>query len=95
MTAQELNDLYGAIITPDAQVEVPEAWMPAVHEALKAFEVLPPRVRAFLIVVGIVEFAGRLDFQIAATPEYIGEEGLQMVSDIVERARVTAKGAVH
>lgn len=95
MTGDELNKLYGAIITPDAQIAVPAAWMPAVHEALKAFEELPTRVRAFLIVIGIVEFAGRLEFQIAATPECIGEDGLQMVSDIVERARAATKGGVH
>lgn len=95
MTGEELNVLYGAVITPDAQVTVPAAWMPAVHEAMSSFENLPPRVRAFLIVIGITEFAGSLEFQIAATPEHIGQDGWQMVIDILDRARQAAKRGVH
>lgn len=94
MTGAELNALYGAVITPDAQVHVPGAWMPAIHAALHEFEELPPRVRAFFIVIGIVEFAGQLEFQIAATPEYIGDDGMKLISNIVERARAATRSLV-
>jgi hypothetical protein len=48
-----------------------------------------------MIVVGVIELAGRLEFQIAATPEFIDEDGRRMIADIVTRAREAVKSGVH
>jgi len=95
MTGAELNDMYGAMIMPDAQVAVPSSWMPAVHEAMTAFVELPTPVRAFFIVVGIVEFADGIEFQIAGAMNHIDEDGRRMIADIIARAREAAKSGVH
>lgn len=95
MTGAELNELYGAVISPDARIAVPQTWMPAVHEAIRAFEVLPTRVRAFMIVTGIAEAAGAIEFRIAAAPTYIDEDGWEMIAGILANANAAIQRSVH
>lgn len=94
MTGDELNKLYGAIITPDAQVQVPEAWMPATHVALAAFHDLPTEVRAFMIVTGIRDSDG-LVIEIGAVPDLMPADGLQRIGEIVGTAQAAVKGSRH
>jgi hypothetical protein len=90
MTGLELNAIYGAMISPDALVDVPVAWMPAVHEAMQAFADLPTDVRMFYIVVGIGRDAeGDLAFSIASAVEYISSDGMKQVRAIIEQALAT------
>ncbi|MGJ7040928.1 hypothetical protein J2Y63_004196 [Shinella sp. BE166] len=87
MTGEDLNALYGAMIMPSARVAVPEAWMPAIHEAMQAFVGLPPDVRAFCIVTDIATDAeGDLAFHCALLPDHLGPEGLQLIREITDRA---------
>lgn len=87
MTGEELNALYGAMIMPSARVAVPEAWMPAIHEAMQALVDLPPEVRSYCIVVDIATDAeGDLSIHIAALPEQIGSDGMKMIAEITDRA---------
>lgn len=99
MTGLELNAIYGAMISPDARVDVPEAWMPAVHAAMQEIVDLPTEVRAFFLVVGIHrDVEGDLTFSTAGAFNFTTNEGLRMVRDIVSRAQdaVSAiKGSVH
>ncbi len=89
MTADELNHIYGAIISPTAAVAVPEQWMPAVHEALAAFRDLPTDVRALMIVTGIRDNDG-LVIEIGAVPELMPMDGLKRIGEIVGTAQAAA-----
>lgn len=97
MTADELNAIYGAMISPDAVVTVPGEWMPAVHEAMQSFVDLPTEVRAFFIVVGIgMDAEGDLTFSIAGAVQFIGTSGMRQVRGIIETAQAAVgKGSVH
>jgi hypothetical protein len=95
MNADQLNELYGAMISPDARVSVPEEWMPAVHEAMQSFVDLPTEVRAYIIVVGIVVADGDLTLEIAGAVEYLTSSGLAMVRAITDRAVAATKGSLH
>lgn len=92
MTGEELNERYGCIIMPDANISVPEHWMPAVHEALQALHDLPGSVRAFLIVTSIVDESGHLVVEMIASTKYISDEGMAAISAIVEKAQAAAGG---
>lgn len=94
MTADELNRIYGAIISPAASVAIPEHWMPAVHDALAAFRDLPSPIRAFMIVLGIRNNDG-LVFEVGAVPDLMPPDGLERISEIVEKAQAAAKGSLH
>lgn len=94
MTGNELNELYGAIISPAAAVSVPEHWMPAIHDALAAFRDLPTDVRAFMIVTGIRDCDG-LVFDVGAVPHLMPTDGLTRIGEIVEAARAAVKRSVH
>ncbi len=94
MTGEELNEHYGCIIMPDANISVPEQWMPAVHEALQALHDLPGSVRAFLIVTSIVEKDGDLAVAMIASTQYISDEGMAAIGAIVEKAQA-AVGRRH
>lgn len=94
MTGDEFNRLYGAIITPDAQVQVPEAWMPAIHEALASFRDLPTEVRAFMFVTGIRDNDG-LVIEIGAVPDLMPADGLQRIGRIVGTAQAAVKAGLH
>lgn len=94
MTGEELNELYGSIIMSDAQVTVPDTWMPAVHEALQAQHDLPGSVRAFLIVISIAEENGHLAIQMVASTQYISADGMAAIDAIVEKAQA-ATGRRH
>lgn len=100
MTGEELNHIYGSVISPTAPVDIPDAWLPAVHAALQELEDLPTDVRAFLIVIGIVRDAeGDLTFRIAGAVEHIASEGMQKVNEIIGRALAAVeqinKGSLH
>ena len=94
MTAEELNDQYGAIISPSAAIAVPEHWMPAIHDALAAFRDLPTDVRAFMIVTGIRNSRG-LVFDVGAVPDLMPPDGLERISEIVLKAQAAAKASLH
>lgn len=94
MTADELNELYGAIISPAASVAIPEHWMPAVHDALAAFRDLPSPIRAFMIVLGIRAEDG-LVLEIGAVPHLMPSDGLQRIGEIIEAAQAAVKGSLH
>lgn len=87
MTGEELNNIYGNIIMPDATVSVPAQWMPAVHEALQALHDLPGSVRAFLIVTGFGEENGHLVVEMVASTQYISADGMAAIASIVEKAQ--------
>lgn len=87
MTGEELNALYGAMISPDARVDIPTAWEPAVHEAMMALYDLPSAVRMFVIVMSITKEDGSLTFSIAAATDYMTDDGVQRLHDIVGRAQ--------
>lgn len=95
MTGEELNEMYGAIIMPDAEVDVPEQWMPAVHEALQALHDLPGSVRAFLIVTKIHEDVGHLAFEMVASTNYISKAGMDAIDAIVEKAQAAVLARRH
>ncbi|MBP2235231.1 hypothetical protein J2Z31_001723 [Sinorhizobium kostiense] len=95
MTAAELNELFGAIIAPTAEVSIPDAWLPAVHDALRAIEELPTDIRAFAIVTGVIESDGQLRIKITAAPEYMPEDGMQRIAEIVANAQAAVKRSVH
>jgi hypothetical protein len=87
MTGDDLNALYGAMISPTAPVAIPDAWLPAIHIAMQEFVDLPTEIRAFIIVVGIITDAeGDLAIQLGVTREYITDDGMQQVYDICDRA---------
>lgn len=94
MSGDELNELYGAIISPTAAVSVPEPWMPAIHDALAAFRDLPTDVRAFFIVTGIRDNDG-LVFDVGAVPHLMPPDGLKRIGEIVEKAQAAVKGSLH
>ncbi|WP_331373426.1 hypothetical protein [Sinorhizobium chiapasense] len=94
MTGNDLNELYGAIISPAASVVIPEHWMPAVHEALAAFRDLPTDIRAFMIVTGIRDCDG-LVFDVGAVPHLMPPDGLTRIGEIVESARAAVKAGLH
>lgn len=94
MTGYHLNQLYGAMISPSARVDIPEAWLPAVHEAMQALCDLPSEVRAFIIVLAIDrDFDGDLTFHIAGAVQFVNTAGMQMVRDVIERAQVSVPPA--
>ncbi|PDT81864.1 hypothetical protein [Sinorhizobium sp. BJ1] len=95
MTAAELNDMYGPVTSPSARVAVPKAWMPAIHDALRAFGELPTEVRSFAIITGIAESDGQLQVKIAAAPEYMPENGMQRIAEIIEKAQAAVRASMH
>jgi len=95
LTGEELNDLYGNIIMPDADVVVPDQWMPAVHEALQALHDLPGSVRAFLIVTGIGEENGHLAVEMVASTQHISADGMAAIDAIVEKAQAAVVARRH
>lgn len=94
MTADELNHIYGAIISPSAAVAIPEQWMVAVHEALASFRDLPSSIRAFMIVTGIRAENG-LVIEIGGAPDLMPSDGLQRIGEIVETAQAAVKASMH
>ncbi|CUW88486.1 MULTISPECIES: hypothetical protein [Rhizobium/Agrobacterium group] len=94
MTADELNHIYGAIISPSAAIDIPEHWFPAIHEALAAFRDLPSSIRAFMIVTGIRDSDG-LVIEIGAVPDLMPADGLQRIGEIVGTAQAAVKGSRH
>ncbi len=87
MNADELNATYGAMISPDAVVSVPEEWMPVVHTAMKAFVDLPSEVRAFIIVIAIdQDVEGEIRFSVAGAVEFLTSQGLGLVRQITDNA---------
>lgn len=94
MTGNELNKLYGSIISPTTSVSVPDAWLPAIHEALAALRDLPTNVRAFMIVTGIRDRDG-LVFEVRAVPDFMPPDGLKRIGEIVETAQAAVKGSLH
>ncbi len=87
MTGLELNALYGAMISPDAHVAVPDEWLPAVHTAMQEFVDLPTEIRSFVIVLGISRDAeGDLRIEVGAAREYLTNAGMQQVWAICDRA---------
>ncbi|MBB4102368.1 hypothetical protein [Allorhizobium borbori] len=100
MTGEELNHIYGAMISPTAPVDIPDEWLPAVHAAMQELVDLPTDVRAFLIVIGIVRDAeGDLTFQIAGAVHLIQANGMKQVNEIIGRALEAVeqinKGSLH
>lgn len=99
MTGLELNAIYGTMISPDACVDVPVSWMPAIHEAMQSFVDLSGEVRMFVIVVGIVRDAeGDLTFEVASADGYVGAEGIRLLRQITDRAHAAVsdiKASVH
>ncbi|KQS84848.1 hypothetical protein [Rhizobium sp. Leaf383] len=99
MTGEELNQIYGSMIMPNARVDVPEEWMPAVHEAMRSFVDLPSEVRMFVIVIGIVRDAeGDVTFEVASADGYLTEAGFRRIREITDRAHLAVsgiKGTVH
>lgn len=95
MTGEELNDLYGNIIMPDASVSVPDQWMPAVHEALQSLHDLPGSVRAFLIVTGFGEENGNLVVEMVASTQHISADGMAAIDAIVEKAQAAVRARRH
>lgn len=98
MTGPELNALYGAMISPDARVDIPNAWLPAVHTAMQELVDLPTEVRAFFIVLAIYrDSEGDLAFSVGGAVDFIGTAGLREVRAIIEKAQaaVEDKGVKH
>lgn len=92
MTGTELNALYGAMISPDARVDIPTAWEPVVHEAMQALVDMPTEVRMYVIVLGILkDDDGDLVFHAAGATQYMSDEGVQLLRDIIERAQIAVK----
>jgi hypothetical protein len=86
-TGEDLNALYGAMISPNAHVAVPDEWMPSIHTAMQEFADLPTEIRAFVIVLGIGRDAeGDLRIEIGAANGYISNVGMQRVYAICDRA---------
>jgi hypothetical protein len=86
-TGEDLNALYGTMISPSARVAIPDEWLPAIHVAMQEFVDLPTEIRAFIIVVGIITDAeGDLAIQLAVTREYVSDAGMQQVYAICDRA---------
>jgi hypothetical protein len=87
MTGEDLNALYGCMISPTAHVAVPDEWLPAVHTAMQELCDLPTEIRAYVIVVGIGRDAeGDLRIEVGAAREYITNAGMQKVWAICDRA---------
>ncbi|NKQ88179.1 hypothetical protein [Rhizobium ruizarguesonis] len=95
MTAVELNIIYGSVIFPGANVSIPAAWMPAIHNALASFRDLPSSVRSFVIVTGIAESGGQLLIEIAAVPRAMPEDGMARIEEIVQTAREAVRTGMH
>lgn len=97
MTGEEMNELYGTMISPDARIAVPDEWLPAVHAAMQELVDLPSDVRAFLIVIGIdTDAEGDLRFNIAGLLEFLNSDGYALVRSITDRAvAATQQGSVH
>lgn len=95
MTGNDFNRLFGNVISPAARISVPEAWLPAVHDAMSAIRDLPTDVCAFLIVTGIREADRHLVFDIAAAPEHMPESGMARLTEIIEKAQAAVKRNVH
>jgi hypothetical protein len=87
MTGLEMNAIYGAMISPDAHVAVPDEWMPAIHVAMQELCDLPTEIRAFVIVLGITTDAeGDLRIEVGAANGFITNVGMQRVYAICDRA---------
>lgn len=87
MTGEELNAMYGTMISPAAHVAVPDEWLPAIHTAMQEFADLPTEIRAYFIVLGVCRDAeGDLRIEIGAAREYISNVGMQRVYAICDRA---------
>ena len=96
MTGDELNQMYGSIIAPDARVSVPTEWMPAILKALQDIADLPSEIRAFFIIVAIGQDAeGDLVFSTAGLPAFIGSEGMRQLRGIIDVALHAVKGSLQ
>jgi hypothetical protein len=98
MDGEDMNDLYGAMISPNARISVPETWMPAVHTAMQALCDLPTEVRAYLIVVAITKDTdGRLKVHAVGATNLISDDGMKLVEDIIQTAQdaVAKLGGLH
>lgn len=89
LTAALLNETHGAIISPDADIDVPVGWYVAVDNMLGKLADLPTAIRAYLIVVDIVpdDETGLLDVALTANPRLMPSGGIEQVQDIVKAAR--------
>ena len=88
MTAVVLNARHGAIIMPDATINVPFGWTALVGRMLTKIEELPSEIRAYLMVTGIViDENGLLDVHVFASPPHMPEGGWEQVEDIIADAR--------
>lgn len=82
------------MISPSARVDIPDAWLPAVHEAMQALCDLPSEVCAFIIVIGIDRgYEGKLTFHVAGAAQFVNTAGMQMVRDSIEHAQVSVPPA--
>lgn len=87
MTGEDLNALYGAMISPNAHVSVPDAWLPAIHTAMQELCDLPTEIRAYVIVLGITTDAeGDLRIEVGAAMGFISDPGIKQVWAICDRA---------
>lgn len=88
LTAAILNRKHGAIIMPDAAIDVPFGWHSIISRMLTRLEELPTDIRAFLIVSMIrIDDDGLLDVGVMASPAHMPEGGPEQVEDIVADAR--------
>lgn len=87
MTGEDLNALYGTMISPNAHIAVPDAWLPAIHVAMQELCDLPTEIRAYVIVLGITTDAeGDLRIEVGAANGFISNVGMQRVYAICDRA---------
>lgn len=87
MTGEELNAMYGTMISPAAHVAIPDEWLPAIHVAMQEFVDLPAEIRAFVIILGITTDAeGDLRIEVGAANGFITNVGMQRVYAICDRA---------
>lgn len=98
MTAALFNQLYGAVISPAARVSIPHAWLPVVQTAMQEIHDLPTDVRAYLIVMGIVDEGGELVFEVMACTPFISDDGMRRLKSIISTAQAGVRklqGSVH
>ena len=95
MTMQDFNELYGSVVMPGACVSVPTSWLPAIHEAMAAIAALPSEIRAFVMVMAILEDQGQLVFEVVALPGAMPDDGVQRLRAIIETAQRACRQRVH
>ena len=75
-------------------VGLPDAWMPAVHEALRAFVELPTESGPSRSSLQLRKSMGS-SRSLAAAPEYMPTDGMQRIAEIVATAQAAVKGSLH